>query len=130
MIYLDSAAVVKLCHREAESGALRAWLGDRDEEDWVSSALLEVEAFRAIARHAPSAVPRLQRVLDAVELVPIALGIRLGAQAVQPVTVRSLDAIHLATALELRERISAFVTYDKRLAEAARGAGLTTQAPS
>jgi predicted nucleic acid-binding protein len=129
MIYLDSAAAVKLCHREAESAALRAWLDARAEDGWVSSALLEVEAFRAVARANPASVPRLQRVLDAIELVPIATGIRLGAQAVQPMTVRSLDAIHLATALRIEHRLTAFVTYDKRLADAASLAGLKTEAP-
>lgn len=59
MIYLDSAAVVKLVHAEAESQALRDWLGQRSDDGWVSSVLAEVETFRAVARHAPGAVGRL-----------------------------------------------------------------------
>lgn len=130
MIYLDSAAVVKLAHQEQESDALRKWLGERADLPWTSSVLLEVEAFRAVARYAPAAAQRLQRVLDYVDLIPLGLTVRLGAQAVQPVTVRSLDAIHLATALSVRSQLTAFVTYDHRLAEAAQLAGLSAESPA
>src|ERR1700728_643886 len=63
MIYLDSAAVVKLAHAEAESPALRNWLDERAETGWVSSVLAEIESFRALARYAPGAVSRLPAVL-------------------------------------------------------------------
>ena len=53
MIYLDSAAVVKLVHAEAESQALRDWLDERAETGWTSSALVEIESFRALARVCP-----------------------------------------------------------------------------
>ncbi|HLK00648.1 MAG TPA: VapC toxin family PIN domain ribonuclease, partial [Streptosporangiaceae bacterium] len=59
MIYLDSAAVVKLVHAEAESQALRDWLDERAETGWTSSTLVEVESFRALARYAPEAISRL-----------------------------------------------------------------------
>ena len=55
MIYLDSAAVVKLVHAEAESAALRDWLDERAETGWISSVLTEIESFRALARYAPAA---------------------------------------------------------------------------
>ncbi|MFC7220275.1 type II toxin-antitoxin system VapC family toxin [Streptomyces polyrhachis] len=130
MIYLDSAAVVKLVHAEAGSRALRAWLLERADDSWVSSALLEIEVFRALARHAPEALTRLHPVLDLVELVGLEPAVRLLAQTLQPATVRSLDAVHLATALHLGPLVTSFVTYDKRLADAARGAGLSVAAPS
>jgi uncharacterized protein len=130
MIYLDSAAVVKLVHAEPRSQALRAWLDDRAETGWISSVLVEVESFRALARHAPDAVPRLQRVLDLIELVGLDQRIRIHAQAVRPVTVRSLDAIHLGTALHAGERLTSFVTYDRRLSDAAAAAGLPVDVPS
>ncbi|MFF1413514.1 hypothetical protein ACFVX6_27665 [Streptomyces sp. NPDC058289] len=57
-------------------------------------------------------------------------GIRILAQTVRPATVRSLDAVHLAPALSIGERLTSFVTYDKRLADAARDAGLIVDAPS
>lgn len=70
MIYLDSAAVVKLVHAESESGALRDWLGERAETGWISSVLTEIESFRALARYAPEAVSRLPAVLDQIDLAP------------------------------------------------------------
>jgi predicted nucleic acid-binding protein len=130
MIYLDSAAVVKLAHAEPESSALRDWLDERAESVWVSSVLAEIESFRALARHAPSATSRLHPVLDLIDLVDLTPGIRILAQTVLPATVRSLDAIHLATALHLRKQLTAFVTYDNRLAQAAAGVGLTVEMPA
>jgi hypothetical protein len=130
MIYLDSAAVVKLVHAEPESQALRDWLDERAETGWVSSVLVEIESFRALARHAPAAVARLHPVLDQIELIDLSPRIRILAQTVQPVTVRSLDAIHLGTALHARPMLTSFVTYDKRLLDAAVAAGLPALAPA
>jgi uncharacterized protein len=129
MIYLDSAAVVKLVHAEAESEALRDWLADRADIGWTSSVLLEVEAFRALARHSPEAVARLHPVLDLIELIDLDQGIAILALAMTSATVRSLDAIHLATDLRARGQLTSFVTYDKRLADAAAAAGLPVDAP-
>lgn len=130
MIYLDSAAVVKLAHAESESQALRNWLDERADTGWTSSTLVEIESFRALARHAPEAVARLHPVLDLIELIDLDAGVRILAQTVRPPTVRSLDAIHLATALRVRSRLTSFVTYDKRLADAAHIAGLTVDMPA
>jgi uncharacterized protein len=129
MIYLDSAAVVKLVHAEAETTALRSWLDERAEIGWTSSVLIEIESFRAVARYAPQAVLRLPLVLDQIELIDLTPPIRTLAQAVEPVTVRSLDAVHLATALHLRSALTSFVTYNRRLLEAARAADLPVGAP-
>lgn len=126
-IYLDSAAVVKLVHAENETRELREWLDERIDSPWTSSTLLEIEAFRALARYAPHAASRLHPVLDLMSLVDIDAGIRILAQTVRPATVRSLDAIHLATALRVRP--ASFITYDKRLADAARQAGLAVEMP-
>jgi predicted nucleic acid-binding protein len=130
MIYLDSAAVVKLVHAEAESQALRDWLDERADIAWTSSTLLEIETFRALARHAPEAITRLHPVLDLIELIEVDSSVRILAQTIRPVTVRTLDAIHLATALRLRPRLTSFITYDKRLADAANHAGLTVDMPT
>jgi uncharacterized protein len=130
MIYLDSAAVVKLAHAETESPALRAWLAERAETGWVSSVLTEIESFRALARYAPDAVSRLPAVLDQIELIGLDPPIRILAQAARPVTVRSLDAIHLGTALHARGTLTSFVTYDKRLLGAAAAAGLPIDSPA
>jgi uncharacterized protein len=130
MIYLDSAAVVKLVHAEPESSALRAWLDERSETGWASSVLVEIETFRALARYAPEAIARLHPVLDQIDLIDIVPRIRVLAQTVRPVTVRSLDAIHLGTALSIRSSLTAFVTYDNRLLDAAIAAGLPADLPS
>lgn len=128
-IYLDSAAVVKLVHAEPQSQALRDWLAERADIGWLSSVLLEVESFRALARRSPDAIARLHLVLDLIELVDLDPRIRILAQAIAPATVRSLDAVHLATALRVRGQLTSFVTYDKRLADAAAAAGLTVDTP-
>ena len=130
MIYLDSAAVVKLVHAEPESSALRRWLDKRAETGWISSVLTEIESFRALARYAPEAVSRLPAVLDQINLIDLDQRIRILARTVQPVMVRSLAAIHLGTALQSRTGLSSFVTYDKRLLDAARAAGLPVDSPT
>ena len=130
MIYLDSVAVVKLAHAEPESAALRAWLDDRAETPWISSVLTEIESFRALARYAPEAASRLPAVLDQIDLIDLDQRIRILAQTVTPATVRSLDAIHLGTALHSRASLTSFVTYDKRLLDAAQAAGLPIDSPA
>jgi predicted nucleic acid-binding protein len=130
MIYLDSAAIVKLAHAEPESPALRRWLDKRAETGWISSVLAEIESFRALARYAPEAVSRLPAVLDQIDLIDLDQRIRILARTVQPVTVSSLDAINLGTALQSRPGLTSFVTYDKRLLDAARTAGLPADSPA
>ena len=130
MIYLDSAAVVKLVHAEPESAALRGWLDERAETGWISSVVVEIESFRALARYAPDAVSRLPAVLDQIDLIDLDPRIRILAQTAKPATVRSLDAIHLGTALYARTGLISFVTYDRRLLDAASAAGLPVDAPA
>ncbi len=96
----------------------------------MSSVLVEVETFRALARSTPAAISRLHSVLDLIDLVEIDAAVRVLARTVRPPTVRSLDAIHLATALHVGPQLTAFVTYDKRLAYAADAVGLNVQMPS
>ena len=129
MIYLDSAAVIKLVHAEPESAALRRWLDERAEIQWISSVLTEIESFRALARYAPETVSRLPAVLDQIDLIDSDQRIRMLARTVTPAAVRSLDAIHLGTALHVRPALTSFVTYDKRLLDAAQAAGLRIDAP-
>ena len=130
MIYLDSAAVVKLAHAEPESAALRGWLDERAEIQWISSVLTEIESFRALARYAPEAASRLPAVLDQIDLIDLDQRIRMLAGTVIPATVRSLDAIHLGTALRSGPSLTSFVTYDRRLLDAAQAAGLPIDAPA
>jgi uncharacterized protein len=130
MIYLDSAAVVTHVHTEPESAALRGWLDERAETGWISSVLTEIESFRALALYAPEAATRLPAVPDQIDLIDLDQRIRMLARTVTPATVRSLDAIHLGTALHVRSALASFVTYDKRLLDAAQAAGLPIDSPT
>jgi len=92
--------------------------------------LTEIESFRALARYAPQAAAGLPAVLDQIDLIGLDPPVRNFARAVRPATVRSLDAIHLGTALHTRQALTSFVTYDKRLLDAALAAGLPAAAPA
>jgi uncharacterized protein len=131
VIYLDTSALVKLIRIEVESEALGDWLDERTELRWITSALAEVELPRAIRAVAPaglSAVPSVLARLDRFEIDPV---IRSTAAAYLDPALRSLDAIHLATAQTAASAapLTALVTYDSRLREAADTLGLTTAAP-
>ncbi|MFN4002195.1 type II toxin-antitoxin system VapC family toxin [Microcella sp.] len=127
MLYLDTSAVVKLLLREKESLALRAFIGD---QDWASSALLRTELPRALVRVEPSVLPRAVDVLARVSLLAIDTRVLDTAARLSPPTLRSLDAIHLASALELRDELTAFVAYDDRLLAAASALGMPVASPA
>jgi predicted nucleic acid-binding protein len=131
VIYLDTSALVKLIRIEVESEALGDWLNDRIDMRWITSALADVElprAIRAVAPEGLSAVPTVLARLDRFEIDPV---IRSTAAAYVAPALRSLDAIHLATAHTAASfaPLIALVTYDSRLHEAADTLGLTTAAP-
>ena len=129
LVYLDSSALVKLVVREPESAALMEFL--RERPDRVSSTLVLAEVPRALrrARFGATARRRAREILARVALVDIDRRALTAAAAIDPPIVRTLDAIHLATALALREDLAALVTYDRRLAVAAERADLHVQAP-
>jgi predicted nucleic acid-binding protein len=129
VIYLDSSAIVKLARQEVETDALRGWLAG-NPQPLGSSALARTETARALARCEPAAVPVLRSVLALIHQRPVTDAILDAAAALPGPTLRSLDAIHLATAEDLRDVLTGFVAYDKRLAEAARGRGLPVIAPA
>jgi predicted nucleic acid-binding protein len=119
--YLDSSAIVKLAVREPESLALRRYL--RRRQPLVSSALARTEVLRALLQAGDEAVARGRSVLERLDLVRVNDRILNAAGALRPPALRSLDAIHLATASELGDELGALVTYDDRMADAARQAG-------
>jgi predicted nucleic acid-binding protein len=133
VIYLDSAAVVKLVRQEAHSAELVAWLNDHRDAPLVSSALVEVEVPRALRRSAPQALVGVPAAVGRLFRLEIDATIRATAAAFTEPTLRSLDAIHLATAQilahEANATLTAFVTYDMRLLASARAAGLATASP-
>ena len=128
VLYLDSSALVKDVLPEAETLALLRFLAGYRQR--VSSALAKVEVMRAAARSSDSgAVARAAQVLARTTLVDISDTILSRAAQVPPLRLRSLDAIHLATALTLGADLDGLVTYDERLAEGARLAGVTVYTP-
>ncbi|WP_086819158.1 type II toxin-antitoxin system VapC family toxin [Allokutzneria sp. NRRL B-24872] len=130
MIYLDTAALMKLVRREEHSEDLVTWLNaaQRNGLPRVASALAEVELPRAVRRNAPEAIARVPSVLASLYLVEIDATVRQTAAVYADPLPRSLNAVHLATAQVLSGQPGAelmtFVTYDRRLAEAARSVGL------
>jgi hypothetical protein len=133
VIYLDSAAVVKLVRQEACSADLVSWLNNHDDVPLVSSALVEVEVPRALRRSAPQALIGVPATVGRLFRLEIDSTIRATAAAFAEPTLRSLDAIHLATAQllinESGTALTAFVTYDQRLLECAKQAGLPVASP-
>jgi predicted nucleic acid-binding protein len=130
MIYLDTAALVKLVRREVASDALVDWIGDRPDEMLVSSTLAEVELPRALRRTEPALLAAVPALLGRIAVYEIDDLVRATAAAYDDPLIRSLDAIHLATAdAVLGDDLTAFVSYDRRLLAAATALGLSTTSP-
>lgn len=125
--YLDSSAIVKLAVAEAESVALRRHLRRRQ---LISSALARAEVLRALAPSGPDAVAAGRDVLRHVDLVRVNDRVLDAAGVLPPPELRSLDAIHLATAQRLGNDLAQFVAYDDRLLRAAHLLGIRTASPS
>jgi uncharacterized protein len=133
VIYLDTAAVVKLIRVEPESAALVQWLNQQSVQPLVASALIEIELPRALRRSQPEVLGMAAAVLRRLHRIEIDAAVRATAAAYVEPTLRALDAIHLATAeflIASGKPITAFVTYDKRLSEAALRVGLPVTAPA
>lgn len=129
MIYLDSSALLKLLHDEPESVALADWLSAHQGTPVVSSELAKVEVVRASRRINPATLTAAVALLAGLDLVPLSGAVIDEAAAIGATTLRSLDALHLASALLIQAQLTAFVAYDHRLAEAASTAGLELFAP-
>ncbi len=126
--YVDTSAVVKLIRSEAETTALHEWVAD-EHPVLISSDLMYTELVRSARRVGVNPLD-LGEALEAIDFVPVSTDIFIAAGDLRPATLRSLDALHLATALHVRDSLEAIVTYDHRLAEAAAAAGLEVFAPS
>ena len=129
MIYLDSSALGKLAVIEPESAALTEWLGHSANVIRVSSPIVRVEVPRAVWRSDPGSLPQAYTVVRRVRDLRLTASVLTRAAGARPVTLRALDAIHLASALTIRHDLTAFVSYDKRLLAAAQEAGLATVSP-
>ncbi len=124
--YLDTSAFIKLVRSEPESAALRRELVGRE---LLSSALLVVEGRRAARRYGELAARRARAGLTAVTLLPLDREILDAAADLNPVELRSLDALHLATALSVGEDLERLYCYDTRLASTAQALGIEVSQP-
>lgn len=126
--YLDSSAIVKLVISEPESAALRQHL--RRCRPLVSSALARTEVLRALLGEGDEGLTRGRAVLASLDLIRVSNRVLDDAARLLPAEVRSLDAIHLATAQQLSSELDQIVTYDDRMLRAAERLGMRTARPS
>ncbi|HEY5359228.1 MAG TPA: type II toxin-antitoxin system VapC family toxin [Streptosporangiaceae bacterium] len=129
LYYADTSAVIKLLVEETYSKAFAAFYDSHADAEWVSSALLRVELTRAVSRAMPVLLPDARDLLLAFSYVAIDDDIVEAAMNEPGRMLRSLDAIHLATARLLGPDIDALASYDDRLITAAKDAGLETVSP-
>lgn len=127
-LYLDSSAFVKLVVEEAETTALRTFLASLGARR-VSSALLRTESLRAVRHLGPDALATVREGLRRVDLIGIDDRILDAAGTLESQVLRTLDAIHLATAMAVGDDLEAIVTYDERMVDAAKLMGLSTATP-
>lgn len=130
-LYLDSSALVKLVQQETESAALRQYLRRHRSDGRVTSALSRVEVVRAVSGGGARAIGHARRTLARVDEIHLDRPLLDDAAVIAPSTVlRSLDAIHLASARLLGSDLRAVVTYDQRMAAGASWLGLQVEAPA
>lgn len=129
LYYADTSAVLKLLLDEDHSAAMAVFFDEHEDWSWVSSDLLRIEVTRAVMRVLPDALPEAHEVLDAFSCVPIDDDIVERVMIEPDPGLRSLDAIHLATARTLADDLAALVSYDDRLLTATTKAGLPVESP-
>ncbi len=128
MHYLDTSAAIKLLFEEPESSAIRRWVQERTGKA-ASSDLLRTELLRATMRINADKLDDAQIILHDLFIVRLGTNIYRRAGELAPVEMRSLDAIHLAAALELGDELEGIITYDDRMAEGARSLGIEVFTP-
>ena len=128
MIYIDTSALLKLVHPEAQSMPLRTWLA-RHPDDLISSALIRAESRRALLRNDPVTLANLPGVLSVIAQIPVTEEVLDRAAMLPDPGLRTLDAIHLASA-QVTPGVTTMLAYDRPLAEAARKAGVTVASPT
>lgn len=129
-LYLDTSALTKLVVQERETAALQTFLASHRNDDMLAAALARTELIRSVVRRgAVDAVPHARRLLSRIHLAPLTSRILDDAAMLPPATLRSLDALHLAAA-QTAPALRAIITYDVRLAEAARSLDLPVAQPA
>ena len=127
-LYLDSSAFVKLAVEEPETAALHSFLAEQDGRR-VSSALLRAEALRAVRHLDGDVLATVRDGLRRVDLIALDDRILDAAGTLEPRVLRTLDAIHLATAMAIGDDLETVVTYDERMADGARSLGIPSASP-
>jgi len=127
--YVDTSAALKLLAEESDSQAFAQFYDDNADATWASSALLRIEVVHAVRRALPAALNDARDLLLAFDYVNIDDGIVQAAMDEPDRSLRSLDAIHLATARLFDSDLDGLVTYDERLGQAAIAAGMTVLSP-
>jgi predicted nucleic acid-binding protein len=143
VIYFDTCALLKLIREDAKSKALGAFIDAQPATRWVSSEIAKTELARTVRRinHDDRGrlidEPRLraelsfaERIWERLDLIAVSTRVLDEAAAIEQPFLRTLDAIHLAAAVSMGTSLSAFVTYDKKLAAAAQQAGLPVLSPA
>jgi predicted nucleic acid-binding protein len=129
LYYADTSAVIKLLVEETDSKAFAAFYDAHDDAEWVSSALLRIELTRVVLRATPAMLPDARELLLAFSYIAIDDEIVDAAMNEPDRGLRSLDAIHLATARILAPELDGLLTYDDRLGKTATDAGLPVASP-
>jgi hypothetical protein len=132
VIYVDTSALTKLLIAEPETPELRTWLTSQSDlgEYTATSALGRVELMRVVARYGePGQAERARYLLDGLDILPLTEPVITLAETIGPAALRSLDAIHLAAAAQIKRELTAFVTYDHRLLDGCREVGLAAASP-
>ena len=142
MIYFDTCALIKLVRADAQSAALGAFIEARPSTRWFTSEVARTELARTVRRvnHDDSGrladearlraeLSHAELLWDRLDLIAVSTRVLTEAAAIEQPFLRTLDAIHLAAAMSLRASLSAFVTYDKRLAATAGELGLPVRSP-
>jgi predicted nucleic acid-binding protein len=128
-IYMDTSALVKLVVAEHESLSLQSFLRERGEDSLFSAALARTELIRAVAPNGAQAIADARNLLSSLDTVVLTRQLLDDAGTLQPVRLRSLDAIHLVAAQRAGDTLRAVVTYDARMLSAAADLGIETVSP-
>lgn len=127
--YIDTSALAKLIVLESETPALLDWLKE-NKTDLATSELTHTELMRTVRRFAPDRATASRKILGQVIALSATKSIFESAANIEPKSLKSLDAVHVTTALSLGDELEGVITYDQQMAGAVEGYGFPVIAPS
>ena len=126
MWYMDSSAIIKLIKPEKESAALIKKL----PPSLITSRISRVEVARTIAKHEPDLLDATYDILADIQMIPVEDSIITIAENLPlHIDLRSLDSLHIASALAIRNTLKGIITYDKEMVRAGVALGFNTMSP-